>query len=522
MATFDMSRSTQGVNLQNYLGKLAGQFPGNVTSPTGTSYDWGWGNTSVHFGGTGFVYPVSTTPGMLAPPTAGNVTSISFTETSAATVGSALTSIGVTGLSLTVGWLTNTYSHGNGADPRTLEGMFLGGDDTIIGSAFNDIIYAGFGSNTINGGAGSDTINYSGRELFNPVTLIPAGIVVDLNVGTVNFQDYISSVTQAVAATDTLISIENVVGGRRGDTLSGTAGANTLWGMSGNDTLDGRAGDDILNGGSGDDILIGGLGNDTADYSLDSNDLNAQSIVPSTVATGLQGAIVDLALGQSWGAFGNDTLSSIENVNGSAGDDWISGTATANTLYGNLGADTIYGLGGDDYLFGGAGNDGLYGGDGNDRIESGAGVDYVEGGLGNDTLIDDNGTAVPHEWSAMHGGAGNDIIEGRGLGDVGMWGDDGSDTLIFGAGNSFAYGGAGADVFQFGTDPLIFMNSGKSFAQVYDYQLGVDHIHATGGVTVLDWGANTGISIVTASGAHEAIMLMGITSAQLQATSWLI
>jgi serralysin len=241
----------------------------------------------------------------------------------------------------------------------------------------------------------------------------------------------------------------------------------------------------------------------------------------------LGGVTVDLTVGQSWDKVGStdnghDALIDIENVNGSAGDDWISGTATANTLYGNLGADTIYGLGGADTLYGGAGNDGLYGDEGDDRIESGAGVDYVEGGLGNDVLIDDSGTAGPHEWSALHGGAGNDIIEGHGRGDVGMWGDEGNDTLTFGSGSSFAYGGTGSDLFQFGTDALSLATAGKCFAQVYDYELGVDHIHAVGGITVMNWGANTGINIVLASGGHEIIMLMGITSAQLNATSWLI
>ncbi len=523
MATFDLSASTHGVNLQAYLGKLAGQTPGSVLSPTSTGYDLLSAptispsyRTLVHFGGTGFVYPAAV-PGMNPRPFDGNVTNITLTDTA----GPVTTVIKATGLSLTVERLAYAYSNGFGWDPQSYEGMFFSGNDTIIGSAHNDVLYAGLGNNTINGGAGSDTINYSERMTYAPGATVMTGIIVDLNVGTVNFQDYSNSApNQSVSATDTLISIENVIGGGAGDVLSGTAGANTLWGNSGNDTLDGRAGNDILNGGSGNDILIGGLGTDTADYSSDVLDRGA--FVPVTVATGLPGAIVDLVVGQSWGAFGTDTLSSIENVNGSAGDDWISGTNTVNTLSGNLGADTIYGLGGDDFIFGGAGNDGLYGGDGNDRIESGAGVDYVEGGLGNDTLIDNSGTAVPHEWSALHGGAGDDTLEGRGLGDVGMWGGDGNDTFHFGAGNTYAYGGAGADLFQFGTDPLIMTKSGKSFAQVYDYQLGIDHIHAVGGVTVLNWGANTGISIVTASGANELIMLMGITSTQLQATDWLI
>jgi Ca2+-binding RTX toxin-like protein len=511
MATFDMSKSLSGVNLQNYLVFLAGRAPGYGVAQNGTGYDWLTNSadhtfsSSVRFGGAGFVFPAAS-----YRPTTGTVTSISYADT----FGTTSTSINVTGISLSVEILA-AASVGNVNGPLSLESVFLGGNDTIIGSAFNDILYGGKGSNAINGGAGSDTISYYDRMTYNVTTGTVAGVTVDLNAGVVNLQDIavVNNAPQVTNTTDTLVSIENVIGGDYGDTLSGTSGANTLWGMNGNDTLDGRAGDDILNGGGGDDILIGGLGNDTADYS--------SGIVPSTVATGLPGAVVDLAAGQSWGVFGHDTLSSIENVNGSAGDDWISGTNTANTLSGNLGADTIYGLGGDDTLFGGAGNDGLYGGDGNDRIESGTGVDYVEGGLGNDTLIDDSGSAVPHEWSALYGGGGNDKIESRGLGDIGMWGGDGSDTLTFGAGTATVYGGLGADVFQFGSDALIGSAGSTNLAQIYDYQLGIDHIHLNGTASVQNWGANTGIDIITASGAHETVMLMGITATQLQATNWM-
>jgi Ca2+-binding RTX toxin-like protein len=520
MAMFDMSKSLVGVNQQRYVSYLQGSVAsGGVVTSTATSFDYKIGDISngyfiiSHFTGTGFTYAAS-----------GNfntwdstIFSAEFTDTTVNSSGVSTTNnaISISGLSM--------YSGAFFSNSRDVPSIYAG-NDTIIGSAFNDRLFGGAGSNTINGGAGSDTVVYSTREIYNPTTQTRSGITVDLNSGVVNLQDVsiVGMTVQLTSTVDTLISIENVIGGSQGDTLSGTAGANTLWGMSGNDTLDGRAGDDILNGGSGDDVLIGGLGNDTADYSSDIYDTFTFDFRVDTVATGLPGAIVDLVAGRGWGAFGNDTLSSIENVNGSAGDDWISGTATANTLSGNLGADTIYGLGGDDIIFGGAGNDGLYGGDGSDRIESGTGVDYVEGGLGNDTLIDDSGTAVPHEWSALYGNAGNDRIEGRGLGDVGMWGGDGSDTLTFGAGKSFAYGGAGADTFQFGTDALIGSAGSANLAQVYDYQLGVDHIHLNGTAAVLNWGVNTGIDITNAAGVHETIMLMGITSAQLQATSWLI
>jgi Ca2+-binding RTX toxin-like protein len=403
-------------------------------------------------------------------------------------------------------------------DPR------LGPVGVVTGSSssgFNNVYQSPTYIDTLHYGGSGFSSSASAAGITGTVTSL-SFVEQSLQSGTVTATNNILSVSglsisltelyswNALNGFGTLLSgNDTFIGSAFSDTIMAGAGNDIVNGGAGNDWLYGEAGDDTLIGGAGDDVVNGGLGLDTATYS------------------GLGGVTVDLAIGQSWDKagstdFGNDTLTSIENVNGSAGDDWISGTATANTLSGNLGADTIYGLGGDDIIFGGAGNDGLYGGDGNDRIESGAGVDYVEGGLGNDTLIDNSGTTNPHEWSALHGGAGNDIIEGRGRGDVGMWGDEGNDTLTFGAGNSFAYGGSGADVFQFGSDALSLAGAGKSFAQIYDYELGVDHIHVMGGITVLNWGVNTGINVVSASGAHEVIMLMGITSAQLDATSWLI
>jgi Ca2+-binding RTX toxin-like protein len=415
--------------------------------------------------------------------------------------------------------------------PVTLGATSSGGFDYKFG--------AGGYVDTMRYGVSNVTYSSTGRPLTGTVTSLsltevapPVGGVVTTNniisvTGlSVSLVDVYAARTATaalnllLAGNDTIIGSafnDTIDGGTGNDTIDGGAGNDYLAGGTGNDSLTGGTGDDSLSGGQGDDALFGGLGVDTVVFGdYQSGDVNA-----------IGGVTVDLIAGQSWdkaGAtyFGHDTLTGIENVSGSSGDDWISGTNTANTLAGGLGADTIYGLGGDDMIFGGVGNDGLYGGDGNDRIESGAGVDYVEGGLGNDTLIDDSGTAVPHEWSALYGGAGNDQIEGRGLGDVGMWGGDGSDTLTFGAGNSFAYGGAGADVFQFGSDALIGSVGSANIAQVYDYQLGVDHIHLNGTATVLNWGVNTGIDITNASGVHETIMLMGITSTQLQATNWLI
>ncbi len=86
-------------------------------------------------------------------------------------------------------------------------------------------------------------------------------------------------------------------------------------------------------------MIDGGEGVDTASYE------NASS-----------GVDVDLSDGTASGGDGNDTLSNIENVTGSAHDDVIGGSAGANALEGGAGDDVIDGDEGNDTLTGGAGN----------------------------------------------------------------------------------------------------------------------------------------------------------------------
>ena len=66
---------------------------------------------------------------------------------------------------------------------------------------------------------------------------------------------------------DSLVNIENIVGGLGNDDIVGDGMDNVLLGGAGNDTLVGGAGNDTLSGGEGSDTLDGGVGVDTADYS---------------------------------------------------------------------------------------------------------------------------------------------------------------------------------------------------------------------------------------------------------------
>jgi Ca2+-binding RTX toxin-like protein len=112
-----------------------------------------------------------------------------------------------------------------------------GGVDSLKGGAGNDVLDGGLGADRLDGGDGIDTASYLHSSL---------GVTVDLGTGLVRFGD---------AEGDLLVSIENLSGSARGDTLTGNSGANMLSGEDSNDRLTGAGGADVLNGGLGGDLF---------------------------------------------------------------------------------------------------------------------------------------------------------------------------------------------------------------------------------------------------------------------------
>lgn len=174
------------------------------------------------------------------------------------------------------------------------------GNNTLTGNDGNDRMMGGGGTDILNGGAGSDTASYTN-----------SGAAVTVNLGIAGAQNTIG------AGWDTLTSIENIVGGAFGDTLTGNAGSNTLEGGLGNDTL------------------AAGTGVDTASY--------ASSTAAVTVSLALAGA-------QNTIGAGTDTLSGFENVTGGSGNDTLTGNAGSNVLNGGKGNDILNGNGGPDFF----------------------------------------------------------------------------------------------------------------------------------------------------------------------------
>lgn len=126
-----------------------------------------------------------------------------------------------------------------------------------------------------------------------------------------------------------------------------------------------------------------------------------------------------------------DTLFSPDGINGTSGDDVISG---------GLGIQTINGLDGNDTINGGLAADIIFGGNGDDTLSGAAGADLIYGQPGDDNISGGN------EPDRLYGGSGEDIINGNGQSDVALYGGSGNDTLIGNLGSDTIIGGYGADL----------------------------------------------------------------------------
>jgi len=117
------------------------------------------------------------------------------------------------------------------------------------------------------------------------------------------------------------------------------------------------------------------------------------------------------------------------NINGTNGDDVLTGTEDDDLIRGRAGDDFINAGSGNDEVRGGQGDDVIFGEEGDDDLRGGRGSDEISGGNGDDTISGGRGNDL------LFGGTGADIINGG----------RNADTLDGGAGNDVVNGGRGAD-----------------------------------------------------------------------------
>jgi Ca2+-binding RTX toxin-like protein len=153
---------------------------------------------------------------------------------------------------------------GKGLD--TLDGG--SGNDTLTGGIGNDVLIGGDGSDTASYSTSSDgvTVNLAAGVGGSTVPIAATGSGADALSGV---ESVIGSAFNDVLAGDGNANRleggsgdDNLSGGLKADTLLGGDGNDTLAGGQGMDSLDGGAGNDILKGALGTDILTGGAGSD--------------------------------------------------------------------------------------------------------------------------------------------------------------------------------------------------------------------------------------------------------------------
>ncbi|MFP5362620.1 MAG: beta strand repeat-containing protein, partial [Thermoleophilia bacterium] len=374
-----------------------------------------------------------------------------------------------------------------GADADTLRGG--DGSDTLSGGDGADLLQGGPGTDTLNGDGGADTASYAERVTDVAVSVTGGGedalaSVENLTGG--GGDDTLTgdagmNVLDGGAGDDLLVpglgggantgGTDGTAGGAHGaagDTVSyadlaadlvvdlaGAPGSATATGLSqtlttienatggdGDDTLAGDAGANILDGGGGDDLLVPGLGGganaggthgtaggahgadgDTVSYAAVTDDLVAD-VDGTATATGLA-----------------QTLASVENLVGGAGDDTLTGDAGANDLVGGAGDDLLVpGLGG------GASTGGTHGTAGGAHGASGDTVSYA--GVAADVTADVAATATGSGLSQtlatvenLTGGSGDDTLAGDAGANI-LDGGGGDDLLVPGPGGGSNTGGA--------------------------------------------------------------------------------
>ncbi len=401
-----------------------------------------------------------------------------------------------------------------GAGNDTIKG--LGGNDKIYGELGNDFLMGEAGNDLIDGGVDIDTVSYENS---------PKGVVVNIDE-TQSFNNTAKDSTDleptftinsgaaldGFGDTDSLKSLENIIGSEFDDILIGNSLDNQIKGLAKNDLLIGNAGNDTIDGGED---------TDTVSYRRD----------PSSV-------IVNLEQNFAQDGFGNnDQIFNVENVIGSAFNDDVTGDAKANIITAGDGNDTIAARDGNDSLYGENGNDIISAEAGDDLIVGGKGADTLDGGTGNDTASyfnSETGVAVSLKlgkgWAGdangdiltlienligsefidtLIGDDGNNFIDGlggndfidSGAGDDTVEGGEGRDRIIGSAGNDSLAGEAGIDYIT-GGDGNDYLNGGTDNDQLYGDQ-GTDTLDGGEGNDYLEGG--DGDDSLAGSGGNDQL-----------------
>ncbi len=331
-------------------------------------------------------------------------------------------------------------------------------DDQLIGNSGSNVFKALGGKDVIDGAGGSDTIDYSDKDKSVVVALQGRAVTKVLVGGLIE---------------DSVVNVENLIGGSAPDTLAGDASDNVIDGSAGNDRMAGGGGNDVYYVDNAGDVI---------------NEFLRQGIdeIRSSISFTLSPHTETL------------TLSGSLNINGIGND-------LSNTLVGNSANNALNGLAGADTLIGGLGND-LYVIDNLGDIVTenlDEGVDTIQTAIVNCLLADnvENWVAV---GTAVASATGN-------LLDNNLSGNGGPNTIDGALGNDTLTGAGGVDQFVVSAGQDVVTDLGNGGPDALVVQAGAT---VTATVTA-NWVANlatSNLGIANVMTAARSVNLAAVTS----------
>lgn len=375
------------------------------------------------------------------------------------------------------------------------------GNDSIIvtGTQLNSMVY---GSGIINFGASNSDILYitSTSTTLNALGLVNASIA---NLETISAEYATAGVTLNMSGQLESMTLR---GSDFDDVITTPASSDAIYGGAGNDAI--YIGNNDFDAG---EIIDGGIGNDTL-FLRNATSVNfgigtltgienirgstGNDNITITLAQRMQYAVIDLDAGVN-------TLNLIANNNN------ISATPFASTAL-NITHGSLFGTSGDNNvtmtglqlneILAGSGGINLYEGDDTLNLTSTSlelnalsdgqysNVEHISALLSTQSVTidlhrqsEDLDIAASNYADTIHGGSGHDIIDGNNNDDL-IYGNDGNDYLVGDFGNDTIYGGTGND--------QLFGNSGNDNLYGGD---GDDILYGHAGSDILNGGAGDDI-----------------------------
>lgn len=354
-----------------------------------------------------------------------------------------------------------------------------GGQDTfsgftqLTGSSGNDVFIMPKGNFTINGGAGTDTVDYSQLSLRIIVDL-RSGRAYQADTASASFgEQYLSSIEKII--------LPNAVANAGSVVYTSTSGGVSIVGSKGNDTFYVMGGSNTFSSNGGADWVSYANSGAGVDVRVDANGNG------SSIFNGYGGKDILYNISYLQGSSYNDYLAGNSILNGRNGNDTLEGTGTLaiayyrevstgiiadlstgivsndgygcqdtliniNRIYGSDSGDVIYGNNNNNVINTYDGNDLIFGSKGNDSLNGGDGIDTVDYSLLNASVNANlttnavnkgvNGTDTLALVENLTGTQFDDVLTGN-AGDNILTGGGGNDILIGGGGDDLLIGGNG-------------------------------------------------------------------------------